>query len=182
LKKLSVAVARSVGRTTAEPAIQRSPTVTPPSSSSGGGSAGRIRRRSAPEPRNEKASRSSAPGAVRAWTRNPATVGPATNEKARLPLSSELASTKRSRGTIVWKRDASATPKSTVRDPARNATTYSCSSVKASRTYASGTVAITAARPTSVAIIVRRRCPRRSTHAPACSARRRFGARAIAVR
>ncbi len=123
LKKLIVAVARSVARTTSDAAIQRSPTVTPRSFSSGGGSAGRIRPRSAPEPRNETASSRSAPGAVTACVRNPAIVGPATKENARLPFSSELASTKRSRGTIVWKSDASATPKSTVIAPARNATT-----------------------------------------------------------
>ncbi len=81
-----------------------------------------MRPRSAPEQRNDNASTTSTPGADTARTRKPATVGPATNENARLPLRSELASTKRSRGTIVWKSDASETLNRTERAPAPNAT------------------------------------------------------------
>jgi hypothetical protein len=97
--------------------------VTPLSSSSGGGSSGRIRARNAPDATKEKASSTRAPGAVSATVRKPATDGPATNENARLPLRSELASTKRSRATIVWNSDASATPNRTVNAPVRNPTT-----------------------------------------------------------
>ena len=94
----------------------------PSCSPSASGSRGRMRPSSAPEQTNDSASATSAPGADTARTRNPATVGPATNENARLPFRSELASTKRSRGTIVWKSDASETLNSTERAPAPNAT------------------------------------------------------------
>ena len=86
LKKLIVAVAASVERTTADPAIHRSPTVTPFCSRSGGGSSGWMRARSAPDPRNENASRRSAPGAVNAWTRNPAAVGPDDEREGPAPV------------------------------------------------------------------------------------------------
>ncbi len=150
-----------------DPAIQRSPDVMPSWFPSAGGSSGRIRPSSAPEHRNERASTTSAPGAVTARTRNPATVGPATKEKARLPFRSELASTKRSRGTIVWKSDASETLKTTASAPAPKATAYNWAKVSASKAYASGTLTRSAARPRSQTIIVARRLPRRSTHAPA---------------
>ena len=44
------------------------------------------------ETRNETASAISAPGAEKICTRSPPMLGPATNEKARLPCSSEFAS------------------------------------------------------------------------------------------
>ncbi len=109
-------------------------------------------------------------------------LGPATNENARLPASNEFAETYSSRGTIETNSDAYDTWKSTDSDPTRKATTYSCSIVSTSRPYASGIVAIAAARPRSVAIIVCRLRPRRSTHAPACNANSKFGISSAAIR
>ena len=88
-----------------------------------GGSSGEIEPRESAEKRNEHASTSSATGASSTWTRRPPMLGPATNENARLPFSSEFASTKRSRGTSETKSDAYETQKRTVSVPTRKATT-----------------------------------------------------------
>jgi hypothetical protein len=80
------------------------------------------------------------------------------------------------------KRDAYETEKSTVIVPAAKATMYSCWIVSASKAYASGTVAISPARARSVKIIVCRLRPLRSIHAPAWSAKRRFGVSSAATR
>ena len=98
------------------------PVRTPPPSASGGGSCGAIRPSNTAEQRNVRASTTSATGADSARTSNPAALGPATNENARLPLRSELPSTNLSRGTIETKSEASETPNSTLSDPAPNAT------------------------------------------------------------
>ena len=60
--------------------------------SSVGGSVGWIEPSENAETRNETASAISAPGAEKICTRSPPMLGPATNEKARLPFSSEFAS------------------------------------------------------------------------------------------
>ena len=87
-------------------------------------------------------------------------VGPATNENARLPFSSELASTNCSRGTIVWKSDASETLNSTRQRAGEERDDVQLREASARRrAYASGTVASSAARPRSAAIIVWRRRP-----------------------
>ena len=64
----------------------------PGSGGCGGGSAGEMRARKPAEPTNETASTSSATGAVTAWVRMPPRLGPAMNETARLPYTSEFAS------------------------------------------------------------------------------------------
>ena len=119
---------------------------------------------------------------MKTWTSTPVTLGPATNENARLPFSSEVASRYWSRWTIDWKSDAFATPKTTLNVPTRRATAYSCHKVSTSAAYAIGTETRTAARPTSAAIIVPRRRPRRSTQAPAGSEKSRYGNQPAAVR
>ena len=71
----------------------------PRSARSAGGSTGEIERSASAETTNEKASATSAIGAESTCTRRRPTLGPATNEKARLPCSSDSASRYRSRGT-----------------------------------------------------------------------------------
>ena len=135
---------------------------------------GSIEERNAAEKRYEIESTSSAYGAFSICTRMPPTLGPATNENARLPASSELASRsvalderheeRRSRrrgrrrhrpdeeGDDVQLRDRQRVERVRDRDRHDNA-----------------------ARARSVTIIVCRLRPRRSTQAPACRAKRRFG-------
>src|SRR3954465_1279964 len=100
LKKLIVAVPSSELLTPLALRMQRMPDVMwPRSAGSTGGSSGEIERSVSAETTNETASTTSAMGAEKACTRAPPTLGPATNEKARLPCSSEPASRYRSRGT-----------------------------------------------------------------------------------
>ena len=80
----------------------------PCSASSTGGSSGRIERSSSADPTNDAASARSAAGADSNWTRTPPMLGPATNEKARLPLTSEFPSTYCSRGTRRREQDVDA--------------------------------------------------------------------------
>ena len=65
-------------------------------------------------------------------------LGPATNERARLPCMIEPPSTKRSRGTSATNSGLYDTWKSTLSVPIRNATTNMCGNVSASKAYASG--------------------------------------------
>src|SRR2546423_7086892 len=93
LKKLIVAVASSEARTIGEPRMYRMPAFKCPRSAfSVGGSTGEIDLRASAEATKETASTTSAPGADRAWTSSPPTLGPPTYESARLPLSTEFAS------------------------------------------------------------------------------------------
>src|SRR5919197_2235795 len=93
LKKLIVAVASSEARITGDRQRYRRPALMCPlSASSVGGSTGLIELRVNAETTKETASAISAPGAESAWTRRPPTLGPPTNEKARLPFNSEFAS------------------------------------------------------------------------------------------
>src|ERR1051326_5454645 len=100
LKKLIVAVASSELRTIAELRMKRMPDLMwPRSAGSTGGSSGGVERSGRGEATKEKAATTSAIRAENPCTRTPPTLGPATNEKARLPCSSEPASRYRSRGT-----------------------------------------------------------------------------------
>ncbi len=86
LKKLMIETASSEARTTGECLMNLAPAVSEPlPGSAAGGSFGWIRARKHAEPRNEAASASTASGAVRNWTSAPPTLGPPTNENARLP-------------------------------------------------------------------------------------------------
>jgi hypothetical protein len=120
---LTVAVAPSAARTTADRAMNRTPTRSCPGpGSAGGGSTGRIRASASAEPRNDTALSSTAPGAVSSATSSPARLCPPTNDIARLPLSSELAGTYRSAGTIETNSVAYATENSVSKVPIANAT------------------------------------------------------------
>src|SRR5262245_27740902 len=94
LKKLSVDVASSenqiigVRRMKCHPALR-----CPRSASSVGGSTGEIRLSANAEATNENESTTSAAGADRICTIRPPRLGPPTNDSARLPFSSEFAST-----------------------------------------------------------------------------------------
>ena len=86
LKKLIVATAASEARTIAEPRMNRAPASRPPCSGPDfGGSAVRIRLRNQADPRNDSASAATANGAVSHCTSTPPTLGPPTNDSARLP-------------------------------------------------------------------------------------------------
>ena len=85
LKKLIVAAVTSDARTSAERAMNRAPASTDPPASSAAGSAGRIRLRKNAEPRNDSASATMANGADSTCTSIPPTLGPPTNDSARLP-------------------------------------------------------------------------------------------------
>src|SRR5205085_1907910 len=101
LKQWIVAGAPSAVRIVAERRMNRTPATTCPlSPPEVGASSGSIPRRNHADPRNETASTASAYGADSACTRPPATLGPATNENARLPENSDCASTYRSRWVI----------------------------------------------------------------------------------
>ena len=63
----------------------------------------------------------------------PPKLTPPMNESARLPFRSELASMYRSRGTSDTNNELYETWNSTLSVPSRNPTTYSCSSVSASK-------------------------------------------------
>ena len=134
LKKLIVAVAPSAGRTIGEPSTKRRPATTCPFvASSVGGSTGEIRPRKNAEARNEHASTTSVTGAVITCTSTPPTLGPPTNESARLPFTIDSPSMKRSRGTSETKSVLYETWKSTASDPTRNATTSMWPKVSASK-------------------------------------------------
>src|SRR5689334_3598852 len=93
LKKLIVAVESSFARTIGEPQMYWIPAFRwPRPGASVGGSCGWIERIVSADTTNENASTTSATGAEKICTSNPPRLGPATNEKARLPFSSELAS------------------------------------------------------------------------------------------
>ncbi len=64
----------------------------PESSSSVGGSMGSIVPRKSAEATKESVSARRVNGAEISWTRKPPRLGPATNQKARLPFRSELPS------------------------------------------------------------------------------------------
>src|SRR5437763_3357608 len=124
LKKLIVALAPSAERTIFEPAMKRTPATTWPSSSAAvGGSTGEMLPRKKADQRNESESTTRAYGAERACTSPPATLGPPTNEKARLPKSSEFALTYCSRGTSETNSVLCETKKSMLSVPVRKATT-----------------------------------------------------------
>ena len=80
-----VAAEISDARTTAERAMNRAPASTGPPASSAAGSAGWIRLRKNAEPRNDSASAAMVTGADSTCTSTPATLGPPTNDSARLP-------------------------------------------------------------------------------------------------
>ena len=65
--------------------MNRAPAMIDPSPVSAGGSAGRIRVRKNAEPRNDSTSAMMASGAVNTCTSRPPTLGPPTNDSARLP-------------------------------------------------------------------------------------------------
>src|SRR5690349_21482674 len=93
LKKLIVAVESSFARTIGEPQMYLMLAFRwPRPASSTGGSCGWIERIVSAETTNENASTTSASGAENTCTSSPPKLGPATNEKARLPFSRELAS------------------------------------------------------------------------------------------
>ena len=81
---------------------------------------------SAAETRNESASMAMAIGAVSAWTRNPLTPNARNSEADPLAASAPLASTSRSRSTIVGRYAPSAASKNVVRTAASPETTRSC--------------------------------------------------------
>ena len=91
LNRLIVATDASEARTMPGRAMNRAPAASaplPPSSVCA--SAGRMRARKKAEPRNDSASAATANGADSAWTSSPPRLGPATNDTARLPCTSEL--------------------------------------------------------------------------------------------
>ena len=81
-----------------------------------------MRPRNSAEPRNDAASASSAIGADRTCTSIPPRLGPATEASARLPCTSEFASTYRSRGTIDVNSVLYETKKKTLSVPVAKAT------------------------------------------------------------
>ena len=106
LNRLMVAVAPSEARMIGLRAMNRSPAITPPlpASGSGSGSGESIPRMNSAEATNESASTPTASGAVSACTSRPPMAGPAMNDTARLPFSSELPVMNCSRGTSTTNR------------------------------------------------------------------------------
>ncbi len=84
--------------------------------------------------------------------------------------------------TIDTNSVASATLNKMDSVPAANTTASSCPSVSTPSAQQTGTVASSAHRPRSQAIISCRRRPRRSAQAPACIPNSRLGSHSSAVR
>ncbi len=104
----------------------------------------------------------------------PPNPGPASCAVERLISSFELPSPMSSRSTSDGRYDWYATSKKTVKIPVRNATTYSCQSVRTSATYAIGIVVRTTNRPKSPMTRIGFR-GRRSTQTPAGNVKRMNG-------
>src|ERR1700722_18888547 len=124
LKKLTTATPVSDARTIGSAAMNRMPAVTPSSSSAGGGSSGRMEASCKADPMNDRASMSTANGALSVCTSSPPTEGPPSRDIALLPYSSDCPSTYLPGSTIDTNSVPSDTVNSTENAPATNVTAH----------------------------------------------------------